>query len=188
MSRGKRRKSKPTSKDRSKKQNLKDRYAHAREDAQLAGIIPTTPKEALKSEKVDPSMQEDTPLWELVQQAIKEEWAVPDKAKPGILKALLAPFFNDDTVLDKDGNVVHVTPSAKKLIACANTLRMLDQMQWERDHPKEAGMAKGGVRINNTNLQANIEAAALIRQAIESGELGLLEESEPLSNGEVAKE
>jgi hypothetical protein len=43
----------PTSPRRKEEQRIKDRYAHAREDAQLAGVIPTTPEEALKPERVD---------------------------------------------------------------------------------------------------------------------------------------
>lgn len=39
------RKSKPAGAKRNQTKNLKDRYAHAREDVQLAGFIPTTPEE-----------------------------------------------------------------------------------------------------------------------------------------------
>ena len=39
------RKSKPAGAERNQTKDLKDRYAHAREDVQLAGLIPTTPEE-----------------------------------------------------------------------------------------------------------------------------------------------
>ena len=73
------RKSTPTTKRRSAKQTAKDRYAHAREDAQLLGLIPTPPEEALKSERVDPSTQGAQPLPALICDAMRKGWAGPEE-------------------------------------------------------------------------------------------------------------
>lgn len=178
------RKSKPTGKKRTSKQKIKEAYSVAREEAQLAGVIPTTPEGAVHPERVDPRVQISAALPDIVRQALREGWATPDSAKPAIIAALLEPFFQDDVVLDENGNQVHVKQPRKLLIELAKTLRMLDQTQWERDHPVEAGKAKGGgggvssgTSINI--VQANISAAAAIRELIERGELGRLEELQP---------
>lgn len=182
------RKSKPTSKKRAQKQRTKDRYAHAREDAQLEGLIPTTPEEALSPEQVNPAIQTGSALPELVRQALRESWATPNAAKPAIIAALLEPFFQEDVALDENGQQVKIKPSRKLLMELAKTLRVLDQTQWERDNPGKAGQARGGGSGNiggnttnfnlntNTVIQNNIQAAALIREAIERGDLGILEE------------
>ena len=47
----------PTSRARGLKQNLKEHYAKVREEAQLQGLIPTTPEGAVRDEKVKPSTQ-----------------------------------------------------------------------------------------------------------------------------------
>ena len=125
-----RRKSKPTSSRRSQEQEIKDRYAHAREDAQLHGLIPTTPEEALTSERVLPAL--DPALPEIIRMALANNWSTPDSAKPAIIASLLEPFFSDDVVLDADGKQTHVKPSRKLLMELAKTLHMLDRSQWER--------------------------------------------------------
>lgn len=118
------RKSKPTTSTRSKKQRIKDRYAHSREDAQLAGLIPTSPEESLKPERVDPSVQGSQPLPELIAQAIRKGWAVDDGMKPHLVDELV------QIVLDNE-------MCAKSKIAAFNALRMGDQAQWEKEHPKD---------------------------------------------------
>lgn len=142
------RKSKPTTSRRSQKQHLKDRYAHAREDAQLAGLIPTVPEEALKSERVDPSRQGIQETLGIDRKAIRNGWQVPEEKKIEVIDRLV------DKVLD-DG------ASAAEKAMCANAVLKADQMQWERDHPEESGKAKGGVNINNENKVQVIDWNAL---------------------------
>ncbi len=133
-SKGKR-KSKPTSKARNARQKLKDRYAHAREDAQLAGLIPTTPEEALKPEVVSPSVQSEVPQPKLIGECIRNGWAVPEERKPELVDELIA-------ILDNP-----VIPHKIK-VAAFNALRMADQAQYERDHPEEVAKSKGGTTVN----------------------------------------
>lgn len=161
---GKKSGSKPTSQARSDKQRIKDRYAHAREDAQLAGLIPTTPEESLKPEQVNPATQSDAPHPELVAQAIRKGWAVPEERKPRLVDELTKIIDNPEA-------------PEKVKVAAFSALRLADKDQYERDNPEEAAKAKGGSKIAvGVNVQNNIDAATAIRQMIESGELGFLEE------------
>lgn len=172
----KKRKSKPTSKTRNRKQKVREKYSKAREDAQLAGIIPTTPEGAVRPERVDPASQRMAALPELVRQALKESWNTPDAAKPAIIASLLEPFYQDDVVLDENGKQVRVKPSRAMLMALAKTLLQLDRFQWEKDHPEAAGKARGGGASASVNMQTNVATAAIIRGMIERGELGVFEE------------
>src|SRR5215472_17399868 len=63
-------------KKRKRRQRCKERYAKAREDAQLSGIIPTVPEGAVRNE-VAP-VAPDPPLPHLVRKAIKNNWATTD--------------------------------------------------------------------------------------------------------------
>ena len=150
-----RRKSKPTSKARARRQRTKDRYAHAREDAQLEGLIPTTPEEALTPERVPPSAQSEQPLPELIAQAIRKGWAVDEQMKPQLVQELIG--------------IVMSCEEAKHKVTAFNALRMADQHQWERDNPETAGKAKGG---NSISVTANVEAAILLREIIDHGDIG----------------
>lgn len=150
------RKPKPTSKAKNRKKKIKARYSKAREDAQLAGIIPTTPDGAVHQERVDPARQVGAALPSLVREALRECWSTPDNAKPAIIAALLEPFFVDDVVVDENGKQVHVKPSRKLLMELAKTLRTLDQTQWERDHPAEAGKAKGRAPVVENTVNNNV--------------------------------
>lgn len=150
---GKKSGSKPTTSKRNHKQDVKQRYSELREEAQLLGLIPTTPEGAVRNEVANTFGHAYDGLPELIKQAIRENWATPDKAKPAIIAALLEPFFKTQTVLDIDGKEVQVKPSPALLMSLANTLRMLDVVQYERDHPDLAGQAKGGTQINNNNTQ-----------------------------------
>lgn len=159
------RKSKPTSKAKHRKQKIKARYAKAREDAQLAGVIPTTPDGAVRDERVDPSIQGAQPLSELVAQAIRHGWATREEVKPELVEEMVK------IVLDPD-------MSAKAKVASFNALRMADQSQWERDNP-DAVKSKNGnntTNIGSINIQNNVDAAAAIREMIQRGELGIIEE------------
>lgn len=188
MARGKR-KSKPTSSRRAERQEIKERYSKAREDAQLAGLIPTSPEEAIGDrERRNPATEFDPALPDVVRQALKEGWAVPDSAKPHIVAALLEPFFKDEVVFDEDGKAHHVKPSKKLLNELAKTLRTLDQTQFERDHPEEAAKAKGGGHTTNVNvLQQNMDMAAMIKEMVERGQAGLIGEVQaPTKSGSLS--
>jgi len=50
-------------------------------------------------------------------------------------------------------------------------LFLLDQTQYERDQLEEAGKAKGGGSATAVSVQANAQAAATVREMIESGAL-----------------
>lgn len=163
------RKSKPTSKARTRKQTTKDRYAHAREDAQLEGLIPTTPEEALKSEQVNPVLQGDGAsvlLPKLALQAIREGWATLPAEAAEVVQELISVVRNPDY-------------KVKDRISAANALRLMDQMQWERDHPEEAAKAKANVKVGvSVGVQNNIRNGDVFSdiEAIESSIRRILEE------------
>jgi len=113
-------KSKPSGAERNKVQGVKDRYAHAREDAQLTGLIPTTPEEALTPERVDPSSQSEQRFPALIGRAIRQGWAVPDERKPGYVDEL-AEVLEDPEA-----------PAVAKVMAF-NALVKGDQIQREID-------------------------------------------------------
>lgn len=125
----------PTSKARNKKQTLKQTYAKAREDAQLHGVIPTTPEGAVRDEVVNPATQALQDLTSLDRAAINKGWRVPDDEKPKVIQRLLDKL--DDEEL-----------SGAEAAMIANALVKADQIQHERDNP-EAQKGKGGVTINN---------------------------------------
>jgi hypothetical protein len=129
---------------RARQQKVRKRYAAAREDAQLLGLIPTTPEGALKPEAVDPATQSGQGFPALIITALKNSWAVQDEAKPRLVASLIEPFFTRDIVTDKDGNQIVLPPNRQLLVRSFNALVMADQMQWERDNPELAGKTKGG--------------------------------------------
>jgi hypothetical protein len=113
-------KSKPSGAERNKVQGVKDRYAHAREDAQLTALIPTTPEEALTPERVDPSVQSEQRFPALIGRAIRQGWAVPDERKPGYVDEL-AEVLEDPEA------------AAVAKVMAFNALLKGDQLQHERD-------------------------------------------------------
>ncbi len=145
------------SRDRKKKQRLRAQYSAIREEAQLAGVIPTTPEGAVRNEVVDPKTQSEQVFPSLVSGAIRRGWAVPEEKKPVLVDEMIAV-------------VEDVEQSSKTRIAAFNALRLADTTQYERDHPEEAGKAKGGG--GSVSVQANIQAVAVIRQMVEAGEVG----------------
>ena len=147
----------PTSKRRRKKQELKERYAKVREDAQLADLIPTTPEGAVRCEVVNTG---NAQLPELVRQAIRGNWATPNVAKGAIVAKLLEPFFAERE-LDALGKPI--PPNRAQMIELAKTLRLLDQTQFERDNPEAAGTAKGGVNISLANT---LQATETMRESL----------------------
>jgi hypothetical protein len=90
--------------------------------------------------------------------------ATPDSAKLKVVAELLAAFFEEGQ-----------DPMLR--VRLARLLLLLGQTQWERDNPDTAGKAKGGGSGSTTvNIQTNIAAAAIIREMIERGELGIIGE------------
>ncbi len=151
------RKSRPTTSARARKQRTKDRYAHAREDAQLEGLIPTLPEEALKPEQVPACAQSEDrkALAEMVTRAIRGGWAVPLAKREQFVEELTGILLDPEE-------------SSKVKVAAFTALRLADHDQWVRDNPEVAGKAKGGT--SGVSLQVNIQAAQVVREMIESGE------------------
>ena len=180
------RKSKPTGKTKNRKKKIKNRYSAAREEAQLAGVIPTTPDGAVRDERTH-SVDPLDGLPALVRQALKEQWDTPGKAKQAIMAQLLTPFFNEVEVMDKDGNIRHIRPSPKLLNELARTILALDQTQWERDNPVAAGQAKGASSTVAVSVQSNMLAVSVLREALERdigrGETGLPAPAVPSTPG-----
>lgn len=162
--------SRPTNARRGKKQKTKERYAKAREDAQLEGIIPTTPEGAVRDERTVCADPLDG-LPEMVRQALKEKWDTPGAAKPAIIASLLRPFYsNGIPTMTRDGEVVMMPPSPKLLNELARTLLALDQTQYERDNPVQAGQAKGNNQATvaiGVSIEANKLAVQVMREAFE---------------------
>jgi hypothetical protein len=112
---------------RKRRQKLKKRYARAREDAQLSGVIPVVPEGAVRNE-VAP-VAPDPPLPHLVRAALKNDWATPDAAKAKVVADLLVPFFEEGT-----------DPGLR--VRLARLLLLLDQTQFDMDHPGQAGKGR----------------------------------------------
>lgn len=129
-----------TSSRRNRKKKIKATYAKAREEAQLAGVIPTEPVGAVRDERVDPASQSAPPLPGLVATAIRNGWEVPLGRKPQLVDELISILDNPDQ-------------SAKVKVAAFNALRMADQHQFERDNPdqvKERGAFVLNISVVNT--------------------------------------
>lgn len=93
--------------------------------------------------------------------SLKRGWATPPEIKGDLVDEMIR-IVHDPDVKTKDR------------VAAFNALRVADQSQWERDHPVESGKSKGGSASVNINL--NMAAAAALREAIERGDLGIIEE------------
>ncbi len=129
-------------------------YSAVREEAQLAGIIPTIPEGGVRNEVVDPKTQSKQALPNLIGGAIRKGWAVPEDRKPGLVDELMDIAENEEE-------------TAKNKIAAFNALRLADQQQYERDHPEEIAK-KGGQSVS---VQANIQAVTVIREMVERGQI-----------------
>ena len=116
------RKRKPKVKDprRREQQRVKDRLAHAQDDAQQLGVIETTPEELLKPARVDPSVQTQQRFPGLIGTAIRRGWAVPEERKPGYVDELATVLEDPDA-----------TAMAK--VFAFNALVKGDQVQHEKD-------------------------------------------------------
>lgn len=157
----------PTSKGRNKRQKLKSRYSKAREDAQLHGLIETTPEEALKDERVPPSVQGEQKIPGLDRDAVRKGWEVPEEVKVKVIERLSEPFFEANrVVVTREGKEVVVPPDRNLLKENAKVLVLADQRQWERDNPRESGLSKGASQTTHVNvLMADL--AELFRRADE---------------------
>lgn len=148
----------PTSKARNLKQNLKEHYAKVREEAQLHGVIPTTPEGAVRDERVKPSTQTAQDTTALDRAAISQGWRVPEDQKPKVIQRLL------DKLDDPE-----ITPAAAALVAGA--LVKADQIQHERDNP-EVAKGKSGVVVNN-NL--HVDVGEILRRVREQREAKVID-------------
>lgn len=144
-----------TSKGRNKRSKVKRKYSKTREDAQLCGVIPTTPEGAVRDERVDPATQEEQDIPDIDRMAMSQGWSVPERAKRQVVNKLLEPFYEVNTVIDPTGREVVVPPDRNLLKENAKVLLAADKNQWERDNPTEAGKARGSVSVQN-NVQVNL--------------------------------
>lgn len=150
-------------KKRKARQSKRELYQKVREDLQLSGDLPVTPEGALKSEVVDTL---GAPQPKLIAEAIRRGWAVPEARKPDLVDELIKILDDPDA-------------QNKVKVAAFNALRMADQAQYERDHPEQVAKIKGGATVAvGVTVQQNLDAAALIRGMVESGQLGILEEQQ----------
>jgi hypothetical protein len=154
----------PSGKNRNKRQKLKATYSKVREDAQLYGIIPTTPEGAVHSEVVSLASQSEQSIPSIDRQAITKGWEVPEHAKQKVIQRLLEPFFQEPKkeVLP-DGTVVEVPPDRHLLKENAKVLVVADQRQWERDYPKLAGQSKGASQVTQQTAVV-VDPLALFKQ------------------------
>src|SRR5262249_46816171 len=124
-----------------------------REDRQLAGLEPTLPEGAVHDERVAPARQGCQQFPALVRRALKEGWDVPDANKAKVVAELLAGALDPDT-------------ATGRRIRQDRTLLLADQTQYEAELQSRAEGGAVGVSV-----QANVQAAALIREMIERGDL-----------------
>jgi hypothetical protein len=143
------------------RQNLMRRFMKSREDAQLAGLIETTPKEAIG--KIDERVKHDDP--KLIETAIKSGWAVPEEIKPELIQEMVA-IVTDDTEEVSD----------KTKVAAFRALLTADQHQHERDNPQVKSKSGGTV---NVSVQTNIAAVDVLRQALRQDTQTLLPSIQP---------
>lgn len=118
-----------------------------REEAQLQGIIQVSPEGAVRNERVDPLTQSTQEIPSLDRAAVVRGWAVPEEKKQLVVAKLLEPFSSEeaDPYLLKEN---------------AKVLVQADQRQYERDHPEEAGKARGAVNVTQQN--ATVTGAASV--------------------------
>lgn len=144
-------------KRRKQQQRKYRRYMELRDELQTSGVIPVEPSGAKRSERVDPATQSEQKLPELIPQAIRKGWAVPEEKKPALVDEMVA------IVDDRE-------ESNKVKVAAFNALRMADRSQWEQENPVEAGKAKGGASTVAVSIQSNMLAVQVLREAMERDE------------------
>ena len=182
------RKSKPTKKKRSAPQRLKDRYAHAREDAQLAGIIPTTPEEALTSERVDPRLQSEQRFPDLDRLAIRggHGFDVTEPVRRKIIEVNAEMLYEKriEFIDGPDGDKIAIeVPNRKLQLEASKNLLAADEMQYKRDEPARAGQAAGADQVQVIDLKAILEQVSRQREAAEQINILPAADAMPSNNG-----
>lgn len=124
-------KGKPTSHKRARRQRVRERHQKWREEAQLIGVVPTVPEGASRDERVDPATQGAQPLPGLIGRAVRNGYATPDHMK--IIQVDELHQIATDPEID-----------AHTRVAAIRTAQQADKDQWERDNPELAGKTKGG--------------------------------------------
>lgn len=158
-------------KKRKARQSTKERYAKAREDAQVQGVISTVPEGAVRDERVDPLSQDEQKFPGLDRLAIRNDgkgWSVPEHIKRKVIETSAEVLFEKRTVTSPvTGETIEVPPDRFVQMQAAKTLMQADKQQWERDNPEEAGKAAGG---GDTNVQV-VELSELLKRAKEQREV-----------------
>lgn len=111
---------------------------------------------------------------ELIVEAIRRKWNVPDEKKPALVDEMVA------TVLDPNAKT-------KDKIAAFKALYIVDRGQWEQDNPRDAGLAKGANAPVAVSVQSNVLAVKILRETLERdigrGESDLPAPAEPSTLG-----
>src|SRR5678815_336764 len=97
-------------KKRKAKQSTKERYAKAREQAQIEGVIATTPEGAVRDERVDPATQDERRFPGLDRLAIRNSagWGVPQHVKRRVVEKAAEVLFEQRTYVDKAVSYTHL--------------------------------------------------------------------------------
>lgn len=127
---------------------MRERYSHAREDAQQLGLIPTLPEVALASERVDPATQSAPELPALDRKAMRGNWdtsqAEIEKVFGRLLKIIESETSNDT-----------------EAIASARAIMHAHFRQWEQDNPDLAGKMRAQKQPQQITINIGMVAAAV---------------------------
>lgn len=176
----------PTGKRRNAKQKIKKRYAKSREDAQLAGVIETSPEGAVRAERVDPLTQDAQRFPGLDRLAILGEgkgWSTPEHVKRKAVEQAAEVLFEKKTVfktvVNPDGTTTTVEvvlpPDRNEQLAAIKVLLLGDQKQYERDNPSGDTSSKTGNGVTvNVNNQVGVAVGVLdrLRSKVLPGDAG----------------
>ena len=171
--------SKPTSRKRNRKQKAQASFSKAREELQLMGVIETTPEGALRAERVDPTSQGEQRFPGLDREAIRngQGWGTNEHIKRKVIEKAAEVMFEKRMgfkTVEVDGRKVEIEielpPDRAAEAQAAKTLLLADKMQYERDHPEEAGKAKGGVNVSAVAVAGALDYVALHRAALEGAD------------------
>ena len=164
--------SKPTSRKRNRKQKAQASFSKAREELQLMGVIETTPEGALRAERVDPASQDEQRFPGLDREAIRNDgngWMVPEHIKRKVVEKNAEVLYERRTTFI-DGKEIELPPDRDQINKASRVLQAADQMQHERDHPEEAGKAKGSISVNAVAVAGALDYVALHRAALEGAD------------------
>ncbi len=101
----------------------------------------------MRDERVDPRAQDEQRFPGLDRQAIANDgkgWQVPESAKRKVIEKNAEVLFERNVIWDDQGNEIVLPPDRAAIEKTSRVLLAADQTQYERDHPAEAGKAKGG--------------------------------------------